>query len=152
MEEGMTVRLLKSNDLDHGRLASLKLSPEDMQALARQGFVAVEFRDHRGPYYKLRWRRGGRQCVRYLGSDPDRAQQVRAALDALQAPHRIGRQVVRLLAEARKRLLEMKRSLTPLAATRGLHYHGYTLRRAAAPPHLDEDTSADSPVKDFGAY
>jgi hypothetical protein len=42
-------------------LAGLRLSPGDLRALARQGFVTAERRGGRGPYYKLRWRRGGRQ-------------------------------------------------------------------------------------------
>jgi hypothetical protein len=150
MEEGMTETPRPSSDVSkQDQLGCLRLSPEDIHALARQGFVVAEFRQRRGPYYKLRWRRGVRQCVRYLGSDPDRAQEVRAALEVLQAPHRIGRQIVRLMAEARKHLFHAKRSLRVSAAAQGSHYHGYTLRRAVAPPSQKEETAACHCEKDF---
>ena len=54
-------------------LARLGLGPADRAALARQGFVAAEWRRRGGrrwgPYFKLRWRRGGVQRVRYLGRE-----------------------------------------------------------------------------------
>ena len=56
-----------------GGLAGLCLAAEDLRALARQGFVAAEWRGGRGPYFKVRWRVGGRVRVRYLGRDPGRA-------------------------------------------------------------------------------
>jgi len=128
-------------------LAGLRLSPGDLQALARQGFVATEARQGRGPSYKLRWRRGGRQRVRYLGPDPGRAEQVRAALEALQRPHRIARRVAQLLGEARKRLLNVKRLLEPHADACGFRYHGYTTRRPASPgEHEGGGTAAEHPA------
>jgi hypothetical protein len=117
--------------VDGGGLAGLGLAAEDLRALARQGFVAAEARRGRGPYYKLRWRRGGRQRVRYLGRDPGRAARARAALEALQRPLRAARLLARLLGEARRRLREARRLLTPRAEARGLRYHGYTARRPA---------------------
>jgi hypothetical protein len=74
---------------DRDGLAGLRLSPGDRTALARQGFVSTEFREGRRPFYKLRWRRGGRQHTRYLGQEPARAERVRAALDRLQRPYRV---------------------------------------------------------------
>jgi hypothetical protein len=117
-----------------GALAGLGLADADLQALARQGFVAAEFRRLRPPYFKLRWRRDGRQRVRYLGQDPARAEQVRAALERLQRPRRNGRLAARLLAEARKRLLDARRLLEPRADADGLRYHGYALRRPRSGP------------------
>jgi hypothetical protein len=89
-------------------LAALGLSSDDLEALKRQGFVATDYR-HRGrrlygPYFKLRWRRKGRQKVLYLGQARHRAEQVRAALTEWQRPSRLMRQLSRLLDETRRRL------------------------------------------------
>ena len=40
--------------VDRDELINLRLSESDMQALARQGFISAEYRQQRGPYYKLR--------------------------------------------------------------------------------------------------
>ncbi len=50
---------IESHRANPDGLASLHLSASDMQPLARQGFVSREYRQHRGPYYKLRWRADG---------------------------------------------------------------------------------------------
>ena len=47
-------------------LAKLNLTGADLDELARQGFLSVEHRRDR-TYYKLRFRRGRRQVVRYVG-------------------------------------------------------------------------------------
>ena len=104
-----------------------------LPAEARQGFLAQEFRQGRGPYYKLRWRQGGRQRVLYLGRDPARAERVRALLEHLQRPLRLARQLARLLQETRKHLHKAKSLLESQAQTQGLHYHGYSARRTLSP-------------------
>jgi hypothetical protein len=117
------------------RLAALGLSALDQQALARQGFVAAEYRPGQGrrlgPYFKLRWRRDGRQQVRYLGCDLDWARQIQAALANLQRPRQLIRQVNGLMKEARKRLHQAKDLLEPRLGEGGQYYHGYTARRSA---------------------
>jgi hypothetical protein len=122
---------------DCNLLAGLGLSEEDYRALARQGFLAAEFRRRGrrrlGPYYKLRWRRGGRQRVRYVGQDPARAERLRAALDDLQRPARLARQLSRLMDEARRHLRRAKEALAPHLAGQGLRYHGFTARRPRTP-------------------
>jgi hypothetical protein len=120
-----------------GALAELGLRPADLDALAKRGFVAADSRPSRagpprGPYYKLRWREGGRQRVRYLGTDPARAEAVRDALAELHRPARLARGLARLLAEARQRLRRVRRALQPHLAARGLRLHGYAARRASA--------------------
>ena len=65
-----------------------------LAARAGQGFVSAEARPTGAVTYKLRWRRGGRQRVRYLGSDPAAA---RAALAGLQAGARRARALRRHL-------------------------------------------------------
>jgi len=70
-------------------LTEVELSPEAMAAMARQGFVRAEQRGRRSVVYKLRFRLGGRQVVRYLGTDRVRAQAVQAALDTWQVKRRM---------------------------------------------------------------
>ena len=60
-------------------MAKLGLAPGEIKALATQGFVARERRGGR-IYWKLRFRVGGRQRVRYLGSDATKAAAIRAEL------------------------------------------------------------------------
>jgi hypothetical protein len=108
------------------------LGAEDYEALARQGFVAAERRPGaggpRGPSYKLRWRRGGRQRARYLGRDPGRAAAVGAALADLQRAGRAARRAARVLREAARWLRRARRALGPPLAGRGLRLHGYAAR------------------------
>ncbi len=118
---------------DRGLFTELGLSGEDCQALARQGFLAADYcwkgGRRLGPYYKLRWRRDGRQCVRYVGGDPDRVERISAALENLQRPLHLARCLAQLMKEARRRLRSAKHVLAPCVANRGLRYHGYTARR-----------------------
>src|SRR5260370_13227752 len=115
-------------------LADLGLQPDDQAALSRQGFVVAEFRrrnGHRwGPYYKLRWRRGDRQCVQYLGHDAAYARQVSEALAEMQSSLRLTREAARITKQAWRSLREAKRMLEPQMAARGRHFHGDAIRRA----------------------
>ncbi len=76
-------------------LARLELSNEDYAGLARQGFVSKEQRGAGRPIYKLRFRRGSEQIVRYLGVGLVFVSQVQTELGALQQ----GQQLDRLLAQ-----------------------------------------------------
>jgi hypothetical protein len=118
-------------------LADLGLSVEDRQALARQGFVAEEYRSgrrgRRGPYYRLHWRHQGRQRVRYLGKDLARAEQVKTALVAMQSSQRLLHQVAQWLAEVQKSLQRAKQILEPHLAEQGWRFHGYAGRRCRCP-------------------
>ncbi len=49
-------------------LSALRLEASDYELLRRQGFVAIESRGQRC-YFKLRFRRDGRQVVRYIGDE-----------------------------------------------------------------------------------
>ena len=118
-------------------LARLTLSEAERHALARQGFVAVERRGRRC-YFKLRFRAaGGRQCVRYLGSDPAVAAQVRQVLDRLQHPRRQARAVKQWTRHARRLLRASKLAAAPAVHALGYRFHGFALRRprAAATAH-----------------
>ena len=108
-------------------LADLGLDDEDLDALARQGFVAVERRREQ-TYFKLRYRCDGRQRVRYVGGR-DRAQAVQAALEALQSDVRLRRRLVALCQVATRSLRDAKDTLEPLLEARGLHFHGRAIRK-----------------------
>src|SRR5262249_45844908 len=99
----------------------------------------------RRPFYKLRWRRGGRQHTRYLGHELARAEQVRAALERLQRPYRVARQLARLMGEARNRLREVKRLLEPRAQAQGFRYRGYRLQRVRSYPVGENRGATDAP-------
>jgi len=118
------------NPPDPWAALAARLGPAAMAALATQGFVSAELRPSGGVTYKLRWREGGRQIVRYLGSDPGMAGCVRAGLAALQAPRHHQRELARLLAEAAAGLARARDGLADAVGDYGFQFHGYTLRRA----------------------
>jgi hypothetical protein len=101
-----------------GILTRCGLTAEQLRALRRQGFVATERRGaSRKKIHKLRFRWQGRQQVRYLGTDPGAAAQVRAALERWQSEARRRREAQRAARQARQ---AAKRQLTPLLPERGL--------------------------------
>jgi hypothetical protein len=114
-------------------LIALRLSASELQALSYQGFVACERRGRTASVYKLRFRINGRQCVRYVGTDPQRAAVIRAALDRLQAPLQLKRQLASHLKAAQACLRNVKPRLTPHAEEAGLRFHGHYLRRPRQP-------------------
>ena len=111
----------------------LRLSEDDLSALANQGFITSEYRlrdgQKFGPYFKLRFRKDGRQHVRYLGRDARLAAQVDAALASLQAPVCLAREAASLMAEVRQQLRRAKEKMKPHLTDLGFHYHGYVARR-----------------------
>lgn len=110
-------------------LARLQLSALEREILERQGFVTAEYRGRRGPYYKLRFRVGRRQVVRYLGSDGHWANQVQTALDWWQGPRQAQRALSRRIARERRVLRTTRAEIEPLAEAAGYYFHGYALRR-----------------------
>jgi hypothetical protein len=112
-------------------LAGLRLADEDWTLLTRQGFVAAERRGNH-IHFKLRFRKDGRQVVRYL-SDAAAASAVSAELNQLQINRRIRREL-RALDQAGRRLLrESTKKLQSLVQSYGLKPHGrnYRLPRCA---------------------
>jgi hypothetical protein len=110
-------------------LQDLNLSPEQRESLSRQGFVASEFRGSRGPFFKLRFRCGGRQIVRYLGTDPATANRVQQEVRALQHEHRLTNELARLTRQARRLLRETKIALQPYVFEAGYRFHGFEIRK-----------------------
>lgn len=76
--------------VDQKRHAVWALLAAHPEIFRRQGTVIVSWRSHQGrklgPYFRLAYRQGGRQCALYLGSSAELAAQVRDALQVLQAP------------------------------------------------------------------
>jgi hypothetical protein len=115
----------------------LGLSHAEVDCLQHQGFVAVEYRDYRGarlgPYFKLRWRRDGKQRVTYLARDAEKAETVSIALAQLQKKKVLERQLARMFLEARRSLRKAKQEMAAAMASRGKYYHGYSSRRRRMP-------------------
>jgi hypothetical protein len=105
-----------------------------MTALARQGFVCREERGCGRARYKLRFRCGGKQRVKYLSHDPDVAERVRKELEGLQASSRLGRRLGQLSREAKQVLRSQKSQLRALLEQTGYHFHGLAIRRRRGTP------------------
>jgi hypothetical protein len=117
--------------IDFPALASLGLTAEDLGGLARQGFLAAE-RRRDWPCWKLRFRRGGRQVVRYVGGT-DKAALVAEELKELQAARTHQRELNRLGSVARHMLRDQKAKLEPLLLACGFKFHGRAIRRLRRP-------------------
>ena len=115
-------------------LASLRISADDLRELARQGFVCEEKRGNR-EYYKLRFRSGGRQVVRYLGNAN------RAASSGTRTFQASERSEGNARAEGKgkdgKQSVETSQDLLckPVLATHGLVFHGLAIRQPRTRRH-----------------
>jgi len=110
-------------------LASLKLTEEDLMMLTRQGFISCETRPGRTPRFKLRFRREGKQVVRYIGCDAGQAKSLREELAELQMRRKAERRLSAVTRQARHVLRQAKRKLEPTFHEHGLAFHGLTVRR-----------------------
>lgn len=111
----------------YSHLAALGLDGDDLRSLARQGFVSCDRRGERR-YYKLRFRRNGRQIVRYLGSEQD-ASIVQGELDRLQVRLRLERELRVKARMSIQAIRVAKDSLAPLLGEMGYEFHGHAIRR-----------------------
>jgi hypothetical protein len=109
-------------------LASLGLSAEAWEALAKQGSLCAD-RCQTGSPCKLRFRLRGRQQSRYVGTSPGFVAQIRQELTQLQAETRSRKRLRPLLREARQCLQRTKRQLQPLLSLSGRVFHGRAIRR-----------------------
>jgi hypothetical protein len=112
---------------EYPALARLRLTTEDLEELTRQGFLSKERRDSLH-IHKLRFRRGARQVVRYIG-DAVEATAVKAELDRLQSARHISRELAELNRAARRLLRDTKAQLEPLVIANGWKFHGRVVRR-----------------------
>jgi hypothetical protein len=131
---GVVDRLIGGNDMESSNrvflaLGSLGLSSEEFAALAKQGRLRAEDCGHGHVYYRLRFRMGPRQCVRYVGNSTWFVDQVRGELTELQAKTRSRCQLRQLVREAKGRLRDVKCRLEPLLPSVGRVFHGRELRQ-----------------------
>src|SRR5689334_20089792 len=84
-------------------LQRLGLSADALRSLRRNGYVATELRGRTTFVFVLRYRLGGRQKKKYLGSDAAMGEQVCAALIAWQEGRRATLQLKALARETRRR-------------------------------------------------
>lgn len=135
---GESNRTMQSTDSDDHRiehqqltefpaLAALRLTADDLQKLAGQGCVCAEKRGER-TYYKLRFRRCGKQVVRYIGG-AERATIVKQELAMLQAESKIMRELKARMKIANKALRVAKRMMEPVLQAHGFVFHGLAIRR-----------------------
>ena len=106
-----------------------RISSEETKALAKQGFVSAERRGPNCTVYKLRFRRDGRQQVRYLGTSTELATAVEQELEKLQQTVRQNQQMFELYEAMRKQLAEVKVTLRPLLLSKGFSFHGFSVRK-----------------------
>jgi hypothetical protein len=119
-------------------LASMGLNKEHLAALAKQGNLRAESTGRGNRYYKLRFRIGSQQQVRYVGNDRAFVDQVERELICLQKGTKTRRRVRRLTRTAKSRLRETRRCLEPVLANAGFYFHGREVRRR---PRSDGGTS-----------
>ena len=108
-------------------IAKLGITEEELNALTFQGFVC---QDRRGDkiYYKLRFRLGGNQHVRYIGN-LDIARAVEAELLVLQQDVKHRQQLTALARAGSHQLRHAKQVLQPLLEIQGFHFHGQSIRK-----------------------
>jgi hypothetical protein len=119
--------------VNRSALARLEFNAAELAALRRQGFVAREIRGKRTSVFKLRFRFGGRQRVRYLGTDADEAERIQNELNELQGGRRADLALGRLSRSAAQLLRDSKLRLEPWVQRAGLRFHGRAIRRPRAP-------------------
>lgn len=111
-------------------LSGLGLSVEEIAALRRQGFVSREQRRGR-TLFKLRYRMppDGKQCVRYLGSDPGVAEAVRLELTQLQRVRKLDLELGKFKKRIAEGLRRKWKSAAPQFEPIGYHFHGLMIRQ-----------------------
>lgn len=102
------------------------VSAEELRALTLQGSIHSERRGGK-TVFRLRYRAGGRQHVRYVS--PCDAAALEVELTLLQRRYRARRCLRGLATLARQVLRQRKSTLAPLLEARGLHFHGQQIRR-----------------------
>ena len=109
----------------------LNLRSQDFDELRRQGFVSREVRQGHS-YFKLRFRRHGRQVAIGLGQDRQLAESIGRELAHLQASRRLEREQARLIRATHGLLRRAKRELEPVFRDAGYGFYGYEIRRLRA--------------------
>jgi hypothetical protein len=122
----------KSKVVTTKRRAILRFLAENAELFRRQGSIETAWRgqgpQRRGPFYRLRYRHQGRQCVVHLGGNAALAEAVRGRLEELQAPLRREREDARLWARRRAKGREIKEVWDRELKKVGLRLQGYEVR------------------------
>lgn len=122
----------KSDYVDQKTAAVRLLLTEQALIFSRQGSVQRSWRYYQGqklgPFYRLVYREGGKQWSVYLGSDEKLADEVRHALQLMQAPLQRSREMDCHLALAKAALKEQKQALDHELQQRGLFRKGSEIR------------------------
>jgi hypothetical protein len=106
------------------------LTDEECLALSQQGFISQYLDSKRRISFKLRFRCGGRQRVRCLGSNLAFVEKVQGELERLQLECQMARQLIWETKNARRLLRESKSALQDMLGAAGFHFHGYGVRRS----------------------
>jgi hypothetical protein len=118
--------------VDQKRCQVQRFLEEHTTALSQQGSVQSSWRYHKGqrsgPFYRLSYRQGGRQCNLYLGRDHRLAAEVRLLLEKMQAPLRRRRQVDRQVQQIKAELKTQKHLLDQDLEQKGLYRKGHEIR------------------------
>jgi hypothetical protein len=113
----------------HPVLAMIEAEPA---RFGRQGAVVASWRTYRGrklgPYYRLAYRRDGRQRSVYLGRCRELANRVRAAIEELRESLRRARQIARMRAAVKASLRREKARLDRQLRKLGLYLKGFETR------------------------
>lgn len=130
-------------------LSSLALNREHLAALAEQGSLRAEEYAHGRRYFKLRFRLGSKQHVRYVGNDPVFVEQIERELAELQTAAKAARQLRRLTRAAKSCLRTTKRCLAPLLPLAGCRFHGREIRGAPKCRSVSVDCKETLPLASF---
>ena len=118
--------------VDQKTRAVLELVEQRSAMFAKQGIVVESWRTYQGrqlgPYYRLAFREGGRQCSIYLGASKERARRVRTFLDRLQKRTKMTSILNRARAGVMVELRAHKKLLDEQLRERGLYLKGFEVR------------------------
>lgn len=129
-------------------LRALRLLPEHLDVLTRQGTLRAEGPAKRG--IKLQFRYQGRRIVRYVGTDVDLVARVREELERLQHDVRVARSTRRLVKEARSCLRQTRTCLAPALRDLGYHFRGHEIRRRRIDKHAERERIYSSSISSKG--
>jgi hypothetical protein len=113
--------------------AELRLSPEEVDSVRRNGFIRAKRRGRQGVVFQLHFRSQGRQFSRYLGADRQHADRIQMALDALQRGTHAERRLRKRTRQIRALLARLKPQLAAHLPSGEYYFHGRILRRRRKP-------------------
>lgn len=110
-------------------LVALGLTKTQFEDLAKQGTLSKERSRSATGCFKLRFRSGGKQVVRYIRRNAEFLDQVRREVAELQRPVKERRKTQHLIGDVMSQLRSVKRRLDPLLPLAGYRFRGREIRR-----------------------